>query len=283
MRQNPFSLYDFLGYFLPGALFLYGLIGVNSAINPNATFASLASELLDFQKIELYLPFTITSYLIGHILSFVSSLTVERFSVWKVGYPSKYLLGLPYPSYFEVAPPKATRTAVRILVALFLLPISLTDLVVGNVFRLRELYAKPLDPFLVEFLRNKIEEFLNTREKLAARKPPKKVKAADVDLFRLVYHYAVEHAPAHSPKMQNYVALYGLLRTLTLILIIFFWIALVLVLTPGVMDPPAPYLPPALFLLAFVAYLDFMKFYRRFSLEALMALSAVFPPPLKPA
>jgi hypothetical protein len=279
MKQNPFSLYDFLGYFVPGAAFLYGTLASCSAVRADVSFPTLASTLFAIEKAELYLPLILISYIVGHLLSFISSLTVERFSIWKLGYPSKYLLGLPFPKYLDVAAPKRTRVAVRVLVALFLLPVALTDLVAGNLLKLRELYAKPLDPFLVEFLRDKIQQFLNLRAAPRKGKGTKKVNAAEVDLFRLVYHYAVEHAPAHLPKMQNYVALYGFLRTITLSFVVFFWVAIGISLSVPGAALGASLSAAALFALAFLAYLDFLKFYRRFSLEVLMALTAIVPMP----
>lgn len=37
-------------------------------------------------------------------------------------------------------------------------------------------------------------------------------------------YYAVENAPNHFSKMQNYVALYGFFRTLTPIAVLLFWV-----------------------------------------------------------
>ena len=76
--------------------------------------------------------------------------------------------------------------------------------------------------------------------------------------------------------MKNYVAIYGFLRTLCLISILLFW---------NVVWHTYSYtnayiqnigLIVASSLLSFVLYMAFVKFYRRFSLEALMALTAVF-------
>lgn len=35
LNQNPFSLYDFLGYFIPGAIFIYGAIAIYAHSQPN--------------------------------------------------------------------------------------------------------------------------------------------------------------------------------------------------------------------------------------------------------
>jgi len=105
-KQNPFSLYDFLGYFVPGALFLYGLyfaLALHS--RTQAVFSSL-SDLVDFSRIELYLPFILSAYLVGHILSFMSSIIVERYSVWKVVIHQNIYLALGIRNILKLMNPK---------------------------------------------------------------------------------------------------------------------------------------------------------------------------------
>ena len=52
MKQNPFSLYDFLGYFIPGSLLIYIVILINffkkaNEINLDAILKSLPSLKLE--------------------------------------------------------------------------------------------------------------------------------------------------------------------------------------------------------------------------------------------
>jgi len=270
LKQNPFSLYDFLGYFIPGSFFLYCLYVAFSLHSKTQSFYTTLSNYVDFNRIEIYLPFIISSYLVGHVLSYLSSEIIERYSVWKVGYPSKYLLGLGYPKYYDVAEPKVTRIVIRTLFAIVLLPITLIDLLLGNLFRLRELYAKPLDSVLVKLIRSDVEELIKMKSQKYLE--PEDLKFGNVDFFRFVYHFCVEKANNHFPKIQNYVALYGLLRTMTLISVIFFWFSFYFLFS----DTNITIFPLAFFgLLSYILFLDFMKFYRRFSLEALMALSSI--------
>lgn len=273
IKQNPFSLYDFLGYFVPGSVFLYGLILFYSLLDDTPTFQKLLENYFDFERIELYLPFIIIAYLIGHILSYLSSITVERYSVWKVGYPSKYLLGHDYPKYYDVDDPKLTRIFIRTLFAIFLAPITFIDLIFSGPLHLREIYAKRLDEHLINIICGNVEDLVN---KLSIEEYDKEIiDDEDADFFRFVYHFCVEKADAHFPKMQNYVALYGLLRTLTFIAILFFWISITIVLL-GIIDQLfAIVLSISTGILSYILFLDFMKFFRRFSLEALMALTSI--------
>ncbi len=280
-KQNPFSLYDFLGYFTPGAIFLYGCILVYAHLESGAGTLNIILEKLSFDKPQIYIPFSLTAYIIGHILSFLSSVTVEKYSIWSVGYPSKYLLKLPFKGYFDVGTEHPRlRGFLRCLVALILAPITLWDSVIGARFGFRDLYAKPLDEFLREIITFKIIKLASEHGRL--KRPPAKGDSTTHDFFRYAYHYAVEHSDNHLPKMQNYVALYGFLRTLTLLSIILFW-GFLLHIYLGIFSYMQAILGIVLLsLLSYVLYMAFVKFYRRFSLEALMAMAVTFEPRVKP-
>lgn len=265
IKQNPFSLYDFLGYFIPGALLVLASAEVYVLL-------AHTGSLLDFGSIETYLPFTLLSYVLGHLLSFFSSVTVEKYSIWKLGYPSKYLLGLPFPHYYDVKKPKTARYFYRSIIAIFLLPISVFDIVLGKFLSLNELHAKSLDTTMVDILRGHVQDLFGPKKKPKKKKKGKLVNAADMDYFRFAYHLALERAPGHFQKMQNYVALYGFLRTLCFITVLAFWGGFFYILK----SPSQSWfllLVPSF--LAYIIYLDFNKFYRRFSLEVLMAISAI--------
>lgn len=274
-KQNPFSLYDFLGYFVPGASFLYGLRLLQLFAHPDWNLAGVFDHDLPTGSPIAYLFLVLLSYIVGHLLSFLSSITVEKYSLWQFGYPSKYLLGIATPKYYETKEHPVVRRIIRTVVAILLLPITIFDLVLGRVFHMRELYAQALDPMLITILKDKTREFIHRR--FPNSEPPANTRAEASDFFRPIYHYALEHAEAHAAKMQNYVALYGFLRTFALIVTVFWW-ALAISFARADMQP----LQEGFYLLAwaalaFITFMAFMKFYRRFSLEVLMALTAIFP------
>ena len=72
LKQNPFSLYDFLGYFTPGALFLYGLMAAYAHAQPLITVLGNITATLSFKTPEVYIPFILVAYATGS-LSFLSS------------------------------------------------------------------------------------------------------------------------------------------------------------------------------------------------------------------
>ncbi len=66
--QNPFSLYDFLGYFVPGAIAVF-CFAIIYNWDTNSLQNSVQNTLGGLGKTELLLPFTLFSYVFGHILS----------------------------------------------------------------------------------------------------------------------------------------------------------------------------------------------------------------------
>ena len=278
-KQNPFSFYDFLGYLIPGAVFLYGVLLMLGHLDANETSFSFVEKHLSFEKSEIYIPFILLAYITGHFLAFISSITIERYSLWAHGYPSKYLLGIKHASYFSAKEKVFLRFVMRLIVGFLLAPISILDWLLGKELGLYELYAKPLDPLLIAVLRSRIDSLIIHHGQI---EPKEEYGSADeLDFFRYAYHFAVENAPNHLSKMQNYVALYGFLRTLTLISLIAFWILLW-----HIVNLKSFGLTAAIILIASISFLTYMifmafvKFYRRFSLEALMAMAVTyqFPP-----
>lgn len=273
LKQNPFSFYDFLGYFTPGALFLYSVLATYQHSSSEVVSLESISMSIGLDKADAYVPFVLFAYTIGHILSFISSVTIERYSLWAMGYPSKYLLGVKNSGYFSTDSNKTLRTCIRLLVFFIILPVSLMDLFIGKFLGLRELYAKALDEMLANLIKSKIYSLIKSKGNL---NPESHGSASNTDFFHYAYHYAVEHAPNHLPKMQNYVALYGFLRTLTLLSVILFWAIAWHVISQTTSTTLAILMLISMSTLCYLLFMAFVKFYRRFSLEALMATSVAY-------
>jgi hypothetical protein len=267
--QNPFSLYDFLGYLVPGVLLVVGLIGVANLHQLTTDIRGFLSSVFAGMSVEVYLPVLVVCYLVGHLVSYISSMTVERYSVWTVGYPSTYLLNRPHKSYLYSADTGVIRLITigkRLLTAAALAPIVIWDLLLGCLLRFRSQQTKLLDEKLIRVIESVIRPVViavngetDCDEKY--------------DYFRIVYHYALEKCPAHVVKMQNYVALYGFTRTTCLIFIVLGWSVAWLTVANHFAFPWICAFA-GVSLLAYVLYLDFNKFYRKFTLEVFMAVSA---------
>lgn len=274
-RPNPFSLYDFLGYFVPGAIFLFALSFLRhrlplleAILRPFPEGHEMGAEA----SLEYYVPFILFAYLAGHLLSVISSYTVERYSLWRYGYPSKYLLNVPNPGYWRLindGVQKRHRFILRVLVPALLAPVTVLDLLLG-----REIYAKALDKLLNKIISDRVAQLVNNKGGYSALNAVSDIESSDQDWYRFAYHYALENAPGHAPKMQNYVALYGFGRNITLLGVIFFWLLLF-----GSSDFPLNHIYWGIAdgFVSFVAFIGFNKFYRRFSLEGFMAFVVVYP------
>lgn len=310
MRKNPFSIHDFLGYVFPGALtlFLFYLQTKSENVTRLYDYYILLGKLNYPDSLEDTIILTILSYVLGHLIAYLSSVTVERFSIWVYDYPSHYLIERmpkrhflsPFNAYHKIIRKTWKRSVLgndnrwsrfwkyiqvifsypkrfwdmyndmfwRFVFASFLLPISLGTLIVSWMFGLKNFLVKPLD----DDLRKTVRVHTKALMTFLGIKGMKR----DSDFHRIIYHYEYEQMSAHSIKMDNYVALYGFLRATSFTFnILFMWI-LISVGVPAILDKSFDaHLCLLLVVLGSIAYiflLAFMKFYRRFTLESFMSL-----------
>lgn len=286
IKQNPFSLYDFLGYLIPGAIIFYIILIIlkSDEVNSLRDIIFIVNENKEFQ-FDKVLFFIIISYCLGHLISYLSSITIEQFANWKYDYPSKYLLGLnKEQKYF----PKNVSWQIkmfRLLLAILILPISVLDYILGEWFLFKKFYTKKLDKFLVEVIKDKNLELLDQLY------PPEFYKIRDYDFHRIISHYVYENSRNHQFKMTNYVALYGFLRALSLICCYLFWLFTfkaihtiyiyikyhlkIESLNISFNDINIHIFYSLLFsiLASYIYFMGFMKFYRRYTLEAYMLVA----------
>lgn len=98
----------------------------------------------------------------------------------------------------------------------------------------------------------------------------------DADYHRIVMHYVYLNIPNSQRKADNYVAIYGFLRTHTLITCLFFdylfWTQVFTISLSLPIHWEAVWLLLLVFFMTNILYMGFVKFYRRFTLENYMAL-----------
>lgn len=288
LQKNPFSLYDFLGYLFPGAFALF-LIIIVLAVD-NLTFNEIVCLFRDnapFQSINVFNTFffIVVSYILGHILSYISSITIERWSLWLFGYPSEFLLDqrkntsywnsnvtscgtqkeafdfndISKSIYFFIL-----KRMMRFLMGLFLLPIYLPYVLLMSV-NMKGFITKPLDIHIRKSINDKVIGLAN----LISFTVPNN---EDVDYSRIILHYyAHKQSILLFQKTDNYVALYGFLRSITLVLNL---ITLIIFILSICQDTLCINIGLILIfsILSFISFLAFMKFYRRYSLEVFMYL-----------
>ena len=265
IEQNPFSIYDFLGYLIPGMFFLYACIFI---YNGNYMDFSIDKKI-DLQ-FDQYLILIILSYIVGHILSYISSITVELFSIWSVGYPSRYLLNLPFPGFWRniFSNKNKIECGLKIVMVFAIFPVTITDFVIRKVFKIKKLLGKSADKFTICLIEEEIPKYLSKTFTINNNLLPLNKK--ENDFFNIIYHYSLENCTAHASKMQNYVALYGFTRTICFSLIMIIWL-IILNGFGGTFSINTTKIIIILAVLSGILYLAFNKFYRKFSLESFMA------------
>lgn len=273
MKQNPFSLYDFLGYLIPGAIFLYILnyifkIDTVSLLNllNKCNNDNLKNEITFALPIILI----IITYITGHIISLTSSFFIEAFSIYLYGYPSKYLF-IRKHSTFNIPKDenKIICTIKIIILFLSLLPTSIILVIFKN-FKISLFnQAKPLPEDLGNVVFDKCMIVLdrNLEIKTDSIRNKKETEGLGNDYFQIIYHFIFENSEKHSSKLQNYVALYGFCRNISFVFLTSFLLSLYFT----IMDKHIQTFWISLFpLLTFLFFTGFVKFYRRYTLEALM-------------
>lgn len=292
MEKNPFSIHDFLGYVLSGgvALLLAYMVYKNPQCNYMTSHEFIetikntikALKIKDVSTIQLSVAIIIISYIAGHLVAYLSSITVERMAIWHYNYPSVFLLSdKPKPRFcYDIKKQLANKKVfeaygnlfLRLAVSLFLLPSTICIFLV-RWLRMGSYFIKPLD----QYLQSSIQLKFKMLEKKLGISELKRSK--DSDTHRIIYHYMYENFPGHRAKMDNYVALYGVLRSLTLIsniLTMYIWKCQVCYIC----NNPSydliwsyPYMKIGFMVLTqFLFFMAFMKFYRRFTLESFMCM-----------
>lgn len=290
MNKNPFSIYDFLGYLFPGLIFLVTVFFVC-----HVTSVPL-QEYFDFSKYQDLLKkgkeydwwestvfVIVASYVVGHIVAYLSSSTVEYFTNHLFGYPSHYLLhedSINYCNVFSRYFSEHTFGSIvwRIFVMLVLLPVTLVMFVFGIKFSLITFIVRPLD----EYVRNSILQKLNKLSEILSLQQPD--VNSNADYHRIVMHYVYLNIESCQRKVDNYVAMYGFLRAMALIACLLFDYLLIdqiqysyhivraLGIEKCVINWKCIIILVVILIVANLLYMGFVKFYRRFTLENYMAL-----------
>lgn len=271
MLKNPFSFYDFLGYLFPGlvcVIFLKVVYSIDGEITLDSLFNQGLVTSFSWKDTVQY---TVLAYVVGHLISYFSSLTVEPYLIWSYGYPSVFLLNENYNKNFFDINTKVGKPGTyswKLLVCILIFPICLASLFFGRLLHFRYYVLKPLDSYLQQNINKKIDSLLE-KLKLSQRDN-------DADVHRVLMHYNYEHYANHVRKYDNYVALYGFLRSLSLLcssIFIFLFIAeLKTIDSNNTIDWKAIFILSAFFCVTYLYYLGFIKFYRRYTLENLMSI-----------
>lgn len=311
MNKNPFSFYDFLGYLFPGIIFLTLLVFAVALAKENAPideyfhinkFVSVFQEIQGLKWWETTIITIILSYVSGHLVAYLSSIFVEYLANTLFKYPSHYLLHKEpvgfrsiFRRYFMFSIslkvlkslPKIFKKGsrnkrvccskinsglflYRALILLILLPVFFPLVFLGPVLKITNFVVRPLDDYVINSIQLKLIDLFKA---LNLSIPDVNSNA---DYHRIVMHYVYLNIPNCQRKADNYVAIYGFLRAMTLIACFYFDYLFILQL--GTLDIQtdinwyAIKVLLAMGILCNVLFMGFVKFYRRFTLENYMAL-----------
>lgn len=275
-KNTSFTAYDVLGYFVPGAVLLLSIHF--SILFHHADDRSYDALLKVFGNVQagLLVPFLILSYLAGHILGFMSSVTLQRYAIWAYGVPSQILLGYSSHGYFDPQTSKPWLSNIfRALVFILIIPISFPDLIFGKFLDMRSNYLKRFDNILINVVKSKLISILNKEiqsddSDLESLPDPRKN-----DYLKLVFHHAIERAPNHVSSLRNHVVLYGYLRASALVMVISFWAS-----TLHFLCTDTPLWPSILIIfgygsLSFLLFIAYFRLYKRYAEECFMAIATI--------
>lgn len=277
-----FTAYDVLGYLVPGLAF-FALIDSSFAFhtqNMELSYEAITGRYLTVSW-KSAIPLALVSYFIGHLISFVSSMTIERYARWRYGHPMKFLLddSSGYPRFFDAGGKSiGWSRALRFVTAFALAPISIFESLLLFSGILRN-YIRSMGPDLASVVKAALAWL---RNKAGMVSDPSKEYPAEFE--SLAINYTLEAAPSHIYTLRNYVVLYGFLRSMTLVLVFATWgislhVAASVWLKEKCMMVVFPYLVVCLLGGGFVcaiSYGAYLKFWTRYNREALMGLAAVY-------
>lgn len=148
--------------------------------------------------------------------------------------------------------------------------ICLFSIVIGQWFNVRKFYIKETDEYTKK-------EILKRIQQLAKKLGIEDISEDMINEKQLNYHrfitfYEYEKSEKHGVKMDNYVALYDFMRSVTMVLVIYTWYVTIK-LFPFLGIDVVLYVIGAAFSTYFF-FMAYMKFYRRYTEESFYTLVA---------
>ena len=273
MNQNPFSFYDFLGYLIPGGFFI--LLMYFCGLTFDLDIVIDLTELLRGQSqifgILNYGSIVIISYIAGHFISITSAFFIEKYMNEELQYPSDDKKNVLTPSS-DKQNEDTKRKIKYCIIKVMLFPIIPWDYATQKLC-----YSQSLPFQLANTTWLMIKEGYEKKFRIDDKLLNIRTGLHD-DLFRLAYHYVYEFSNQHQTKIQNYVALYGFCRNICLVFVITFWISFLTLIYRAIEGGAVSYISISTllsFFFVYVFYVGFVKFYRRYTLEVLMAFAVL--------
>ncbi|MFN4944397.1 MAG: hypothetical protein ACK5G9_11470 [Akkermansiaceae bacterium] len=281
-KTLQFTAYDFLGYLVPGLAF-FALVDMSIAFHFQHMPLSYDAMCGRYSQIKWQgaIPLALLCYYVGHMVSFLSSMTIERYARWRYGHPMRFLLEYPsvYPRFFNTGGNSGNWSKFfRFFTAIVLWPLWFWEslLLVTGILKN---YIRSMGPQLVATVK---EALAWLREKAGITIDPSPDYPTEFE--SLAINFTLESAPAHVYSLRNYVVLYGFIRSMTLLLVIAVWLLSLHVGSQFYANGASIWLLVSTFILTgmaggvfcVISYGAYLKFWTRYNREALLGLTAVY-------
>ncbi|HAH9805840.1 TPA: hypothetical protein HIE94_002561 [Escherichia coli] len=268
-------------YLIPGGFFI--LLMYFCGLTFDLDIVIDLTELLRGQSqifgILNYGSIVIISYIAGHFISITSAFFIEKYMNEELQYPSEYLFNKLSDDKKNVLTPSSdkqnedTKRKIKYcIIKVMLFPIIPWDYATQKLC-----YSQSLPFQLANTTWLMIKEGYEKKFRIDDKLLNIRTGLHD-DLFRLAYHYVYEFSNQHQTKIQNYVALYGFCRNICLVFVITFWISFLTLIYRAIEGGAVSYISISTllsFFFVYVFYVGFVKFYRRYTLEVLMAFAVL--------
>ena len=289
IEKSRFSFFDLFAYIIPGAIGIMILLifkNIWSVADPNVSvWVEKISEGINAKSVSFIdsVWFILFAYILGHIISFLSSISNEAYSHWRYKYPSDFLM-LRSPLQQQPAriingnslntPYECLTLLLQVLISVIILPVSLLEIVLGELLKCKYYYLKPLDKVYTEVIDKRISRLMVLLHLAEGQefKDENGSVVVESDFHRIAYHYEKDKLAAHKQIFDGYIALYDFQRALSLIFVFAFWGYLGFIVSNSFYSYETILIGVILFVLPYLFFIIFMKFYRRLTLETFMYL-----------
>lgn len=285
-KQNPFSLYDFIGYFIPGAIFVFLILVFDTEDLDNCEICMFIEKIAvacgnsPLQGITSILFFFTVSYVMGQIISILSNIIIEESKFCNFHNYLYYIL-LKAKNLEQIPEGKCN------FFSFLLIYVPVYEKIFETLGARRLQHRDALDKIRRHSIRSCVKKIFKSVFYLPSPIKENNIfdfdpKNPDANYFELLYHFVIEKDAGHLYKIQNYVALYGFMRNMSMVFCLLSWITVVFIFlnwagfVGNFSHPVLIYL--SLFLYSFFGFITMIglhKYKKRFTMEVLLAASVL--------
>jgi len=225
VERLPFTVYDIVGYLFPGLILIIGLMfffEYTGIANVSDGIETLRVRSAIVAGVFLL----VIAYAIGHAISLAASLSIEKLVVTFVGYPSQYLLPITGKEY-DFKTGGDARDQTRQAIESIQESQNSSNSVFWMRWMLRPLYISLLIANKFGVMLHFVKRIGNETQVIFNKRFFKAFEVERFNLdgkqwFSLVENTIWCHSPGGAARLYNYLTIYGFCRNLSLVTYILF-------------------------------------------------------------